>query len=192
MLVVVELRAVGHRQATRYSAGGNKRTSLAASPSAPAADTAAADTAAVVAAALAAAALAAAPAFAARWAWRRSERAEVHGDSMVPALEPGDRLLIWHTKRLKTGDVVAAGDPRDPGRTLLKRAAAFEDGGIYLLGDNERRSTDSRHFGPVPWRLVRGKAVYRYAPRQRTGRLPAAPGVGPPAGPHHGRHRHDS
>jgi nickel-type superoxide dismutase maturation protease len=90
---------------------------------------------------------------------------------MVPALQPGDRLLIWHTKRLKTGDIVAAGDPRDPERTVLKRAAAFDEGGIILLGDNEMHSTDSRHFGPVALSLVQGKAVYRYAPRRRTGRL---------------------
>jgi nickel-type superoxide dismutase maturation protease len=132
--------------------------------------------------------LVAVAAFAARWASRRAERAEVSGDSMAPALQPGDRLLVWRTRRLKRGDIVAVADPRDPERTMLKRAAELTDGSIYLLGDNEMHSTDSRHFGPVPRSLARGKAIYRYAPPGRTGRLRGGgePGLG---GPGAGRSR---
>jgi nickel-type superoxide dismutase maturation protease len=93
---------------------------------------------------------------------------------MLPALQPGDRLLVWRTTRVKAGDVIAAGDPRHPERTVLKRAASYDDAGIFLVGDNEMHSTDSRHFGPVPLSLVRGKAVYRYAPPGRAGRLPGS------------------
>jgi inner membrane protease subunit 1 len=119
-----------------------------------------------------AAALAAAAVLAAAcWAWSRSERTEVWGESMAPALQPGDRLLVWRTKSVKVDDIVAAGDPRHPGRTVLKRAAGVDGAGVFLVGDNEGQSTDSRHFGPVPLSLVRGKAVYRYAPPGRTGRL---------------------
>jgi nickel-type superoxide dismutase maturation protease len=152
---------VGHRQATRYSAGGDNRAPWpAALPVA-------------VATAITAAALAA------LWAWDRSQRTAVAGDSMVPALQPGDRLVVWRTKRFRPGDVVAAGDPRDPGRTVLKRAGAVGPGWIFLVGDNEMHSTDSRHFGPVPLSLVRGKALYRYAPPGRAGRLRRVPPKGP-------------
>jgi nickel-type superoxide dismutase maturation protease len=111
------------------------------------------------------------------WAWQHSERVEVSGLSMAPELQPGDRLVlwkpvIWRSKAVRTGDVVAAPDPRDPERTVLKRAGAVGRDGVLLLGDNPSQSTDSRHFGRVPLASVRGKAIYRYAPPSRAGRLP--------------------
>ena len=106
------------------------------------------------------------------WAWRHSERMEVSGLSMAPELQPGDRLVIWKTTAVRTGDVVAAPDPRDPERTVLKRAAVVGPDGVLLLGDNPSQSTDSRHFGRIPVASVTGKAVYRYAPPSRAGRLP--------------------
>jgi nickel-type superoxide dismutase maturation protease len=148
---------VGHRQATRYSAVDNNRAQR--------------PIAVAVAVTAAVAATVAVAALTARWAWSRSERTEVSGDSMVPTLQPGDRLVVWRTKRFRPGDIVAAGDPRHPARTVLKRAATVDPEWIFLVGDNEMHSTDSRHFGPVPLGLVRGKAVYRYAPPGRTGRL---------------------
>lgn len=109
---------------------------------------------------------------AALWAWRRSERVEVAGLSMAPGLQPGDRLVFWKTTAVRAGDVVAAADPRHPERTVVKRAVAVGGDGVLLLGDNPDQSTDSRHFGRVPVTSVRGKAVYRYAPPARAGRLP--------------------
>ena len=34
-------------------------------------------------------------------------------------------------------------------------------GHVWLQGDNARNSTDSRHYGPVPAALIRGKVLYR-------------------------------
>ncbi len=73
---------------------------------------------------------------------------------------------------MRTGDIVTAADPRNPGRTVLKRAGAVGPDGVLLLGDNPSQSTDSRHFGRIPVASVRGRAVYRYAPPRRVGRLP--------------------
>ena len=110
------------------------------------------------------------------WAWRHAERVEVSGLSMAPGLQPGDRLVVWRpalwrTGAVRTGDIVAAPDPRHPERTVLKRAGAVGPDGVLLLGDNPSQSTDSRHFGRIPVTSVRGKAVYRYAPPGRDGRL---------------------
>jgi nickel-type superoxide dismutase maturation protease len=110
------------------------------------------------------------------WAWRHAERLEVSGLSMAPGLQPGDRLVvwrpaIWRTGAVRTGDIVAAPDPRHPERSILKRAGAVGPDGVLLLGDNPSQSTDSRHFGRIPVTSVRGKAVYRYAPPSRAGRL---------------------
>jgi nickel-type superoxide dismutase maturation protease len=103
--------------------------------------------------------------------WRQFERVEVSGLSMAPVLEPGDRVLVRRTRSVGTGDIVATADPREPTRLVLKRVAELGDEGVFLLGDNREHSTDSRQFGPVPVSSVRGKAIYRYFPPARSGRL---------------------
>jgi nickel-type superoxide dismutase maturation protease len=96
---------------------------------------------------------------------------EVAGDSMRPTLVPGDRLLVvpWPRHLLRPGHLVAVPDPRDPGRTLVKRVTATTRRTLTLAGDDPARSTDSRHFGPVARTAVLGRAVYRYAPTARAG-----------------------
>lgn len=102
-------------------------------------------------------------------------RVVVEGDSMLPALAPGDRLLVVRLPRGRTvgpGDIVAAADPRTPRRLLVKRVVRVEaDGRMVLHGDNAQASTDSRSFGPLARRSVWGVARYRYAPPERAGRL---------------------
>ncbi len=98
---------------------------------------------------------------------------EVRGGSMSPALLPGDRLLVVR-RAPRVGDVVVAADPRDPRRELIKRVANLAAGRITLRGDNSAASTDARAFGTVPVGVVRWRAVARYWPVARIGRLPAA------------------
>ena len=98
-------------------------------------------------------------------------RVEVAGDSMLPALLPGDRLLVLCPARLRVGDVVAVADPRMPARTMVKRVAERGPDGVTVLGDNPAASTDSRHLGPVPRAAIVGRAVYRYLPDSRRGLL---------------------
>jgi nickel-type superoxide dismutase maturation protease len=93
----------------------------------------------------------------------------VDGDSMRPALEPGDRLLVLALPP-RVGDIVAL---RHEGRTIVKRVAAVaaDDDRIDVLGDNAAASTDSRTFGPVGRGAIIGRVVYRYAPAARAGRV---------------------
>jgi nickel-type superoxide dismutase maturation protease len=100
-------------------------------------------------------------------------RVAVHGDSMRPALEPGDRLLVVGFLRPSPGGIVALVDPREEGRVMVKRVSAVDAAGLTVLGDNPTASTDSRTFGPVPPHLVLGRAVYRYWPEARRGRIRA-------------------
>lgn len=81
---------------------------------------------------------------------------------MSPAYRAGDWVLVHRTRRVRPGDVIAAPDPRDPQRLLVKRITATVPGGWYVEGDNAGASTDSRHFGPIRCDAVIGRVVLRY------------------------------
>jgi nickel-type superoxide dismutase maturation protease len=93
--------------------------------------------------------------------------AAVSGDSMAPAYRDGDFVLVWRTKRVRVGDVVAAHDPRQPTRVVVKRVAIQAGGRLWLLGDNAVASTDSRTFGAVSLDAVVGRVLMRYYPFTR-------------------------
>ena len=99
---------------------------------------------------------------------RRLDVVEVRGRSMSPALLPGDRLIAVRAPG-RSGDVVLAPDPRDPGRELIKRVTAVSDSGVILRGDNPAASTDARTFGALSPAEVRWRVVARYWPPGRFG-----------------------
>lgn len=94
--------------------------------------------------------------------WRR---VVVHGDSMRPTLHPGDRLLVLRVPALRVGHLVAV---RTPERTVVKRVVSVSPTTVDVAGDNPAASTD---LHGVARRDVLGRAVYRYAPSERVGRL---------------------
>ena len=90
---------------------------------------------------------------------------------MAPGLLAGDWLLAVRSRRVRSGDVVVVRDPREPERLLIKRVRAARAGTLAVAGDFADASTDSRAFGPVDARDVVGRAVLRYAPLRRFGRV---------------------
>lgn len=98
----------------------------------------------------------------------------VDGESMTPALQPGDRLLVesrsYRHRAPRPGEIVLAADPRSPRREIVKRVAALQNDRVALRGDASM-STDSRIFGPLPVAAIRWRAVVRYWPLERAGRL---------------------
>ncbi len=93
-------------------------------------------------------------------------RFRVEDDSMRPALEPGDYVLVnrWAYKFRPParGDLVVLRDPEVPQRFLVKRVSNVPDaGGIHVVGDNVDRSRDSRTFGPIALREIVGKVCIR-------------------------------
>lgn len=115
-------------------------------------------------------AVAAAGAWAAR---RRPFRVVVEGESMGPALRPGDQLLCVRPRRIRRGDVVVV-RPASRGFEMVKRVTGLPHDPIgerrlrddeYLVeGDDPLRSTDGRSFGPVSRGEIIGVAVLRYLP----------------------------
>ncbi|GAA1930962.1 hypothetical protein GCM10009737_36170 [Nocardioides lentus] len=99
--------------------------------------------------------------------------ARVRGDSMRPALRPGDVLLVRYGGTVRPGAVVVARFA--DGTLAVKRAAEARSTrtggpGWWLLSDDPERGVDSRHRGPVPAADVTGVARLRLWPRP--GRVP--------------------
>ena len=88
-------------------------------------------------------------------AFLAGRRVIVSGESMLPALRPGERVLFdrlaYHLGRPRVGEIVLARHQARPGMRLIKRVAEQEGLGwdeFWLLGDNAEESTDSRTLGP--------------------------------------------
>jgi nickel-type superoxide dismutase maturation protease len=100
---------------------------------------------------------------------RRFMRYEIAGESMVPALDPGDYVIVDRTayrRRLpRKGHIVLARDPRDPAHEIVKRVDHADlHGDLWLAGDNPAASTASETFGAVPRKAIIGRVRWRYWP----------------------------
>lgn len=120
-----------------------------------------------------------------RRARRGPWRAEVVGESMAPALMPGDWLLVDPTPAgwPRRGSVVVVREPVS-GIVVVKRLAGRPgdrvvgpDGSPTLLGATEAwlasdapaESIDSRRYGPVDAAHLLGRVAWRYGPIRRFG-----------------------
>ncbi len=88
---------------------------------------------------------------------------KIEGESMLPDFHPGDFIAVNQWAYLfrspKAVDVVALKDPRSTRRIIVKRVVRVEKGQIFVRGDNEGQSTDSRAFGLVAQNKVVGKVL---------------------------------
>lgn len=88
----------------------------------------------------------------------------VHGNSMSPVYRNGESVLalrfIYLFKNPQKREVVIARDPRD-GKLLIKRIIQVKQGKIFLSGDNQAASTDSREFGMIDRSALVGKVIYK-------------------------------
>ena len=93
-------------------------------------------------------------------------RVVVTGESMRPALRPGDWLLARKGARVRPGHIVVARHPADPGRLIVKRASHRDGAGWWLESDNQRAPgrQDSWDFGPVRDDLIVARVLVRYWP----------------------------
>ena len=92
----------------------------------------------------------------------------VEGPSMLPALRPGDCLLVRRPRRVRPGDVVVARFPARPDLLVVKRAVRPDGRLWWVEGDNPAVTDDSRRYGPAE---VLARVVLRYWPLPPSRRL---------------------
>ena len=115
------------------------------------------------------------------------EFARVEGASMAPTLANSDRLLVdklaYRLGKPTPGDIVMFYAPIDPSQVFVNGQPlddryvepifrSHEDWGPYrvpaddylVMGDHRNRSSDSRHWGPVPRSAIIGKVHARWWP----------------------------
>lgn len=105
------------------------------------------------------------------WGRRRLLVVRVMGQSMLPALHDGQKLLAHRTSRVPSTGTIVVVDPFENERLVVKRVAAVAgepvppevmeaagtlpggtvpQGSLVLLGDNADASIDSRTWGLMP------------------------------------------
>ena len=91
-------------------------------------------------------------------------------------------LLFWKYKKLELGSIMVYASPAEPDKLVVKRLLGLPgdcvfidptvskteritvpEGHVWMVGDNYAASNDSRHYGPVPIGLLKGKIVRRVA-----------------------------
>ncbi len=80
---------------------------------------------------------------------------------MLPTYKPGQEVLSFNWaylfKQPKVGEVVVL---QQNGKKMIKRIKQMKPNGeIYVLGDNETASTDSRSFGWIKPTQIQGKVI---------------------------------
>ena len=113
-------------------------------------------------------------------------RVAVAGDSMAPALRPGDWLLVDPTPARwpRRGTLVVVREP-ETDLVVVKRVAGrpgdrVAQGGApstllgpaeaWLASDAPGAGIDSRRYGPVDAERLLGRVAWRYGPRRSFGR----------------------
>lgn len=80
---------------------------------------------------------------------------------MFPTLKAGQDILsfnwVYLGRKPKVGDIVVI---KVGGKELIKRVQNVLDHEVFVTGDNQKESIDSRHFGLVEMNQIIGKLVY--------------------------------
>lgn len=83
---------------------------------------------------------------------------------MEPTLHEGDIVIVQKDSQISDRDIIVCTTERVylSEDYIIKRYCEPKSSiGLYLLGDNENESIDSRHFGKVPKTSVIGVAILK-------------------------------
>ena len=81
----------------------------------------------------------------------------VDGESMRPALKHGRVVIGVPASKLTVGSVVIA---EVNNREIIKRVGKLRAREVFLLGDNQSCSTDSRNFGWISREQITAKVIW--------------------------------
>ncbi len=88
-------------------------------------------------------------------------RFTVSGNSMLPALHPGQDVISFNWsyvgRKPQVGDMVVI---KVNGKEMVKRVQSVDASKVFVEGDHKTESTDSRHFGAVGMDQIIGQVVY--------------------------------
>ncbi|XP_033105820.1 mitochondrial inner membrane protease subunit 1-like [Anneissia japonica] len=115
------------------------------------------------------------------------------GPSMQPTIYHNDIMLTEHVSthffhNIHRNDIVVLRSPYEPNKLMCKRVVriAYDEmpstswpflrqtqfvpkGHVWVEGDNQTNSKDSKDLGPIPVGLLRSRVVCRIWPRDRIG-----------------------
>ncbi|CAK8560847.1 unnamed protein product [Lathyrus sativus] len=118
---------------------------------------------------------------------------KIYGPSMLPVIDLNPSIFLAERITPRSGkvthrDIVVFRSPQNPRRTVTKRVVGLEGdtityvsnpensdndkhetvvvpkGHVWVQGDNKYNSTDSRHFGPIPYGLIESKIFWKVFP----------------------------
>lgn len=82
---------------------------------------------------------------------------------MEPKLKNGEHVIAINLpfvlKRLRKNDIVVF---KKYGQYFVKKISQKTNQGYVVLGENKSDSLDSRKFGPISFKDICGKVVYKY------------------------------
>ena len=80
---------------------------------------------------------------------------------MFPTLSPGEKIITASVlfSKLKIQDIVICCDPRTQ-LPLVKRISTIKNNTYFVIGDNKKKSTDSRVFGWLQKKDILAKVIY--------------------------------
>lgn len=86
---------------------------------------------------------------------------QIKGNSMAPALKEDDVVLVnrlsYFLSKPKIGDAVVLKRKK----FVIKRIAGIKEKKVFVIGDNEKESTDSRSFGWINKEEIVGKVMLK-------------------------------
>lgn len=93
------------------------------------------------------------------WALQLRRCYRVEGESMLPLLKSGDRVLLKKEKEYRAGDIVVTQHPYKQSVRLIKKIEKTSGDRFFLVGLNHEASTDSRVFSAIPKSQILGRAT---------------------------------
>ncbi len=82
----------------------------------------------------------------------------VSGRSMEPTFRPGKLVLIWQwSTKPAVGRIIVI---KHDGLEKIKRVQQVKPSQIFVVGDNQDHSTDSRQFGWLDQACITGRVLF--------------------------------